>query len=179
MIPPVAGIEVMIRMARKLITGFEKCGNRLGGAIAVLGALYGCAVQTNVVPAEYDHPEFAETVVIRSGTEGQTRYRVFLTDEKESLTSLRAKAEQRATDFCADKGKVVDPLEVTTYMPPVTADGLDRKYLVEHVAELVTVAATTLAPGLYGSGPDAQSVEIFFECSDAPDPATIGPPVMR
>jgi hypothetical protein len=159
--------------ALRRVTTFAKRRSCHAGAMGALSILSGCAVQTNVVPEKYDFPESAETVVISSGTAGQTRYRVFCRDAQESIASLRAEAERQANEFCDRKGKVTNPLELTTYRPPVTRDGREQKYFFEHLMEFIGY----LHP--YGGRPDVQSVEIFFECLDAPDPAAVGPPAQR
>jgi hypothetical protein len=97
-------------------------------------ALSGCADSSSAIqPASssrsyFDISRYNESVTISSTPPGVEEYRVF-DDGGTSLGSIqavRARAEKRATEFCARTGKVMKPLRETTAKPPYTLHNTAR-----------------------------------------------------
>jgi hypothetical protein len=92
---------------------------------AVLG-LVGCAGSPPIQPASPSKSAdgavaMGTTANVAPGTAGNGPYAEFLPGEPGrfvSMASLRATAQQRAKDFCAGKGRAMQPLAETTSNPP-------------------------------------------------------------
>lgn len=94
--------------------------------VASVGFLTGCADTSPIRPAASSKSEFdsavyqGESVNISSSTTGSEEFRVFHQGATGfvSVQSVRASAEQRATEFCDRQGKVMKPLRETASKPP-------------------------------------------------------------
>lgn len=86
----------------------------------------GCADTSPIRPVASSNSQFdsavyqGELVTISSSTPGSEEFRVFHQGATGfvSVQSVRASAEQRATEFCDRQGKVMKPLRETASKPP-------------------------------------------------------------
>jgi hypothetical protein len=100
--------------------------------------LSGCADTSTIQPAGSSKSQFedavyrGESVTISSTTPGSEEYRVFHQGATGfvSVQSVRASAEQRATEFCDRRGKAMKPLRETTSKPPHILGNFPRVELI-------------------------------------------------
>lgn len=94
--------------------------------VATASFLTGCADTSPIQPAALSKSQFegavyqGESVTISNSTTGSEEFRVFHQGATGfvSVQSVRASAEQRATEFCDRRGKAMKPLRETTSKPP-------------------------------------------------------------
>lgn len=100
--------------------------------------LSGCADTSPIQPAASSKSQFegavyqGESVTISGGTPGSEEFRVFhrAATGFVSVQSVRASAEQRATEFCDRRGKAMKPLRETTSKPPHILGNFPRIELI-------------------------------------------------
>jgi hypothetical protein len=124
--------------------------------------LSGCADTSTIQSVSLSKSQFegavyrGESVTISSTTPGSDEYRVFHQGSSGfvSLQSVRADAEQRATEFCDRKGKAIKPLREMTSKPPYILGNFPR---VELIFECVDKAASVGTP----SGDDPKYTKLL------------------
>ena len=142
-------------MKRASQAGF---GALSAGTLIVFAAtcLTGCSSWPQIQPVGSDSSTGFEmlsgdTEIISYGTPGEKQYRVLnsATNSFLPIAPVLADAEQAASAFCDRKGKIVNPLQITTFKPALISLG-----------------------GL-------PTAEIFFECVEDPNasgsPAVVDP----
>jgi len=116
------------------------------GSIAVSG----CADSPAIQPANSSKSEFnqsiyhGESVVVSNTPPGIEEYRVFEEGATGfvSMESVRASAEQRATDFCSRKGKAMQSFRETTAKPPYILGNFPRVEIIFGCVDKPLPAAT-------------------------------------
>lgn len=120
--------------------------------IAVL-ALSGCAITSPIQPVATSKSKFddavysGETVTISAATPGGEEFRVFHQGASSfvSIQTIRTEAEQRATDFCVRKSKVMKPLRETNSKPPHVLGNFPRVEIVFECVDRPQVAAVPIS----------------------------------
>ena len=118
---------------------------------ATISFLAGCADTSPIRPAASSNSQFdsavyqGESVTISSSTPGSEEFRVFHQGATGfvSVQSVRASAEQRATEFCDRQGKVMKPLRETASKPPHILGNFPR---IEIIFGCVDKPAAVVAP---------------------------------
>jgi putative oligomerization/nucleic acid binding protein len=125
-------------------------------SLIVLGAaagLVGCASAPTIQPAAGGRSRFegavysGETATIASGAPGSTEYRVFRQGATGfvSIQSVRADAEQAATEFCDRKGKSLNPLREAVAKPPFILGNFPRIEIIFECADRAQAQAAPVA----------------------------------
>ena len=122
------------------MTAHKRFGRRLKGicGMCIFGGVAACSVTAPVQPAATTKSAFegavfkGTTVTVGPGTPNAERYRVFQQAATGfiSIQSVRETAEQRATEFCERKGKVMESVEETTADPPYIMGNFPRVEIV-------------------------------------------------
>lgn len=101
-------------------------------------ALSGCAVNSSVQPSASSSSGFdgavygGETAVVGMSTKGSEEYRLFQQGGTgfTQVESLKAAVYGQATNYCAKKGKALNPFQETRSIPPHVMGNFPRFELV-------------------------------------------------
>ena len=101
-------------------------------------AISGCAVNSSVQPVASSNSGFdgavygGETVVVGKSTKGGEEYRLFQQGGTgfTQVESLKGAVYGQATNYCAKKGKTINPVQETRSVPPHVMGNFPRFELV-------------------------------------------------
>ena len=126
--------------------------------VLVCSLLAGCGVTGPVQPANSTKSAFAgavykgTTTTIKPAAPGAETYRVFIQGATGfvSMSSVRADAEQRATEFCGRTGKEMESLTETTADPPYILGNFPRIEIVfDCIAKSAAIAPSAVTDPKY------------------------------